>query len=64
MDISASRDALRAVIFLFVFNALKPSHAMMASSLLIKLRREHIDLLSRPPQRHGHGVLFFFSDNR
>jgi hypothetical protein len=38
IDVSASRDAF----FVLVFNALKPSHAMMASSLLIKLRREHI----------------------
>jgi hypothetical protein len=38
MDASASRDAF----FVLVFNALKPSHAMMASLLLIKQRREHV----------------------
>jgi hypothetical protein len=64
MDVSASRDALRAAIFVFTFNALKLSHAVMASPLLIKLMREHSDLLSRPPQRHGYGVLFCFNNNR
>jgi hypothetical protein len=39
MEVSASRDAMRAATVAFVFCALKPSHAMMASSLLINMRQ-------------------------
>jgi hypothetical protein len=50
MDVSTSGDALRAAIFVFVFNVVRPSHAMMASSLLIQVKHEHIDIISRSPQ--------------
>jgi hypothetical protein len=49
-EVPASRDAMRAAILVFVFCALEPSHAMMASSLLIKLRQNSVNLLSRPSQ--------------
>jgi hypothetical protein len=50
MEVSASMDAMRAAIVAFVFYALKPSHAMMAFSLLFKLMQNSVNQLFRPSQ--------------